>query len=356
MRTQVKPQPRIRVENVVPQVDCGRFPVKRTVGERLEVTATIFRDGADILVARLLYRGPGARRWSSTPLEPTGNDRFTGSFEVTACGRWEYAVEAWTDRTATWRDELQRKVKGGQKDLTSELAEGELLLGIEGLDVETALESTVTDKHGATKSTPLTIEVDREIGRFGAWYELFPRSFGGFAGVEQALPRLAEMGFDVIYLPPIHPIGKVNRKGPNNTLVTGRDDPGSPVGDRLATRAATTPSTPTSARSRTSTRSSQRAARARPRGRPRPRPAGCARPPVGEEHPEWFTTGPTARIAYAENPPKKYQDIYPSTSTTTPTGSAQALLRRRAPLDRPRRPDLPGRQPAHQAGARSGSG
>jgi starch synthase (maltosyl-transferring) len=228
VRTHVKPQPRIRVEQVRPEVDCGLHPVKRTVGEQVEVTATVIRDGHDVLGARVLYRGPGKRHWSSVPLESVGNDLFVGSFDVTSCGRWEYAVEAWSDRFATWRDELGRKVAAGQEDLSGELAEGELLLGIEGLDVETALASTASDKHGAMRTEPLVVEVDREIARFGAWYELFPRSFGGFAGVERALPRLAELGFDVVYFPPIHPIGRTGRKSRNNTLPARRGDPGSP--------------------------------------------------------------------------------------------------------------------------------
>src|SRR5262249_44840357 len=174
-----KPLPRIRVENVRPQLDCGQFPVKRTVGERVEITATVIRDGHDILRAAVLYREPGKRRFQSAPLEPVGNDLFSGSFAVTACGRWGYAVEAWSDRAATWRDELRRKVEAGQEDLSGELAEGEQLLGIPQLDVDTALASTASDRHGATKSELYAVEVDRELARFGAWYELFPRSFGG---------------------------------------------------------------------------------------------------------------------------------------------------------------------------------
>jgi len=196
VKTLRKPVPRIRVEQVRPQIDCGRFPVKRTVGERVEVSAVLIRDGHDILDACVLYREPGKRRFQSAPLEPlaTDVDRYVGSFTVTSCGRWEYLIEAWSDRAETWRDELRRKVEAGQEDLAGELAEGEQLLGIPQLDVETGLASTVSDKHGVTRSQLYGVEVDRELGRFGAWYELFPRSFGGFAGVERVLPQLAELG------------------------------------------------------------------------------------------------------------------------------------------------------------------
>src|SRR5262249_12835486 len=145
-----KPQPRIRIETVRPQVDCGRHPTKNTVGEDVEVSAKVFRDGHDVLGANVLYRGPRKRRWSSAPLELVNNDLFTGTFEVTECGPWEFAIEAWTDRFATFRDELERKVEAGQEDLSGELAEGSVLLGIPDLDLETALATTVTEKHGAT--------------------------------------------------------------------------------------------------------------------------------------------------------------------------------------------------------------
>src|SRR5437763_10703593 len=221
-----KPLPRIRIEAVSPQLDCGRFPVKRTVGERVDVSACVLRDGHEILGACVLYREPGKRRFQSAPLEPAGNDVFAGSFAVSGCGRWEYLVEAWSDRAATFRDELRRKVEAGQEDLAGELAEGEQLLGIPQLDVETALASDATDKHGATRTELFRVEVDREVARFGAWYELFPRSFGGFAGVERVLPQLAELGFDIVYLPPIHPIGRSGRKGRNNTMPAKKGDPG----------------------------------------------------------------------------------------------------------------------------------
>src|SRR5205807_374501 len=135
------------------------------------------------------------------------------------CGRWQYTIEAWGDRRATWRDELRRKVEGGQEDLSGELSEGAVLFEVDSLTVEEGLELGGGDRSGVTSlARPLELDVDRALARFGAWYELFPRSWGGFAGVERELPRLAELGFDVLYLPPIHPIGTTNRKGRNNAL------------------------------------------------------------------------------------------------------------------------------------------
>src|SRR3984957_5754870 len=227
-RTLMRSSSRIRIENVRPAVECGRHPVKRTLGDPVEVRATIFRDGNDVLGARLRYRGPGERRFASIPLEPLGNDLYAASFEPRECGRWQFTVEAWSDPLATWRGELRRRVEAGQEELSSELAEGELLLGIPALDLETALASTSSEEHDLVRAELLEVEVDPEVARFAAWYELFPRSFGGLAGVEAVLPELAELGFGVVYLTPIHPIGRTGRKGPNNTLHAAPGDPGSP--------------------------------------------------------------------------------------------------------------------------------
>jgi starch synthase (maltosyl-transferring) len=308
VRTLRKPLPRIRLERVRPQLDGGRFPVKRTVGERVEVSATVIRDGHEILAACVHYRGPGKRRFQSAPLEPLGNDLFAGSFQVTSCGRWQYLVEAWCDRAATFRDELRRKVAAEQEDLSSELAEGEQLLGIAPLDVETALASTVADKHGATKSELYGVEVDRELARFGAWYELFPRSFGGFAGVERVLPRLAELGFDVVYFPPIHPIGRSGRKGRNNTLPAKKGDPGSPwaIGAKEGGHDAVNPELGTL------DDFDRLVARAQEHNLEIALDFAIQCSPDHpwlKEHPEWFQHRPDGTIKYAENPPKRYQDI-----------------------------------------------
>jgi starch synthase (maltosyl-transferring) len=303
-----KSQPRIRVTEVRPQLDCGRFPVKRTVGDRVDVAATVIRDGHDVLGASVVYRGPGKRRFEAAPLEPVGNDVFAGSFAVTAPGRWEYAVDAWSDRAATWRDEVRRKVEAGQTDLRGELAEGELLLGIPQLDVETGLASSASDRHGVTRSEVLAVDVDRELARFGAWYELFPRSIGGFAGVEQVLPRLAELGFDVVYFPPIHPIGRTGRKGRNNTLPADPGDPGSPwaIGAKEGGHDAVHPELGTLADF------DRLVARAHEFGLEIAIDFAIQCSPDHpwlREHPGWFQHRPDGSIKYAENPPKRYQDI-----------------------------------------------
>jgi starch synthase (maltosyl-transferring) len=212
------PPPAILIRDVEPQVDCGRYPVKRVVGEDVVVTATIFRDGHDVLGAAIRYRPPGVRRWREAPLESLGNDGWRGSFNVDAPGRWAFGVIAWTDRIASWQREVTRKLEGGQTDLAGELSEGRALLG-EDVSLEEALAIQSDDRHGEVElNVKLGVEVDVELARFGAWYELFPRSWGGFAGVEKVLPQLAELGFDVVYLPPIHPNGHTNRKGSNNAV------------------------------------------------------------------------------------------------------------------------------------------
>ena len=172
----------------------------------------------------------GTRKWLERPLEPVGNDLWRGSFEPAQLGRWQFAIEAWVDRYATLLDELDRKLAAGQADLTSEQAEAEALFGPGEYDDWRAAAPALgaKDRHGKVASTPLEADVERERARFGAWYELFPRSWGGFKGVQKVLPQLAELGFDVIYLPPIHPIGTTNRKGRNNALIAEPGDPGSP--------------------------------------------------------------------------------------------------------------------------------
>src|SRR5918999_6232751 len=279
--------PRIVMQYPHPNVDGGRHPVKRCVGDTVEVSADVFRDGHEILRAVVRYRGPGDADWGETPMRwidrDVDGDRWAGAFELDRVGRWEFTVEAWSDLFATWRDELRRKLESGQHDLRGELSEGAVLLE-EALgrmrdggaaargDAETAAREHAADgeadrrlvehvlvtladpnapeqaKHDAAlgpellaaverhpdrhdstcleRSLPL--EVERVRARFGAWYELFPRSFGGFEGVRRRLPKLAELGFDVLYLPPIHPIGVTNRKGRNNSLEAKPGDPGSP--------------------------------------------------------------------------------------------------------------------------------
>jgi starch synthase (maltosyl-transferring) len=299
----------IQIRDVDPQVDCGRFPIKRVVGEEVVVSATIFRDGHHVLGAVVRFRAAGSRRWKEAPLEPLGNDRWRGSFRVDAPGRWTYTVAAWTDRIASWQDEVTRKVAGGQTDLAGELSEGQALLGDE-LSLEDALAVKSTDRHGLTElDVKLGVDVDVELARFGAWYELFPRSWGGFAGVERVLPQLAELGFDVVYLPPIHPIGRTNRKGRNNEVVAKPGDVGSPwaIGAKEGGHTAIHPELGTVEEFE------GLVARAREAGIEIALDFAIQCSPDHpwlEEHPEWFHRRPDGTLKYAENPPKKYQDIY----------------------------------------------
>jgi starch synthase (maltosyl-transferring) len=183
--------PRIQVQEVRPQIDCGRYPLKRTVGETVEVTARIFRDGHETLGATIRHRGPGSTRWAESPLEPVGNDVWVGSFEVDRPGLWSFRIEAWVDRVASFQEELRRKVAAGQEDLAGELSEGSALLGDENLTVEGALAAPAGMRSEKAWSATYDVDVDRVLARFGSWYELFPRSWGGFEGVRAVLPRFA---------------------------------------------------------------------------------------------------------------------------------------------------------------------
>jgi starch synthase (maltosyl-transferring) len=305
-----EPPPRIQIEDVRPVLDCGRYRPKRSVGDRVEVSATIFRDGHDLLGAAVRYKPPRGRRWLEAPMHHTGNDRWVAHFEVDRCGIWCFTIDAWTDRFATWRDELRRKVDAGQEDLSGELSEGAALFGRDELTLEEAFELHGGDRAGLVSlPKPLEVDVDRVRARFGAWYELFPRSFGGFAGVERMLPRLAELGFDVLYLPPIHPIGTTNRKGRNNALVAAPDDPGSPwaIGSEEGGHDAVHPELGTLADF------DRLVARAAEHGIDvcLDFAIQCSPDhPWLKQHPEWFHRRPDGTLKYAENPPKRYQDIY----------------------------------------------
>jgi starch synthase (maltosyl-transferring) len=346
-REQSAPPARILIERPEPMIDCGRYPAKRTVGDLVEVSADIWRDGHELLRAAVRYRGPGEEDWREAPMARIdahlAGDRWAGRFTVDRMGRWEYSIEAWTDPFATWRDELQRKLAAGQHDLAGELSEGELLLAeaaerAEGPDrslIEHALRSLRADippeaKHDAAlggelfaaieRSSPRheptalahtpAIEVDRERARFGAWYELFPRSWGGFVGVARVLPELAELGFDVVYLPPVHPIGETNRKGRNNSLAAGPNDPGSPwaIGlDGVGGHDALHPELGTMEDF------DEMVAVGREVGVEIALDFAIqcsADHPWLREHPEWFHRRPDGTLKYAENPPKRYQDIY----------------------------------------------
>jgi starch synthase (maltosyl-transferring) len=339
------PPPRIRILDVRPQIDGGRFDVKRTVGERLEVSAEVFRDGHDAIRAVLRHRAPGGD-WQEAPMawvdRDVDGDRWAGSFVPDREGIWAYEVGAFTDHFATWHDEVSRKRAAGGEDLAGEVIEGAELLRtarttaalIDGQRIDAALkvaEDEAADldakldavlhprlleavernpeRRDFVAGPPLSVEVERERARFGAWYELFPRSWGGFDGVREQLPRLAELGFDVVYLPPIHPIGHTNRKGANNALTAGPDDPGSPwaIGSELGGHEAIEPSLGDVA----SFEALLAAAREQGMEIAMDFAIQCsADHPWLKEHPEWFNHRPDGTLKYAENPPKKYQDIY----------------------------------------------
>jgi starch synthase (maltosyl-transferring) len=300
---------RIQIQEVRPQVDCGRYPLKRTVGERVEVTARIFRDGHETLGAAVRHRGPGTSRWAETPLEPLGNDVWAGAFEVDRPGLWSFRIDAWVDRIASLQEELRRKVAAGQADLTGELSEAALLLGEDEVSVEQALAAPSGTRSEKASSTTYSVDADRVLGRFGSWYELFPRSWGGFAGVRELLPRFAELGFDVVYLPPIHPIGRTNRKGRNNAETAQRGDVGSPwaIGSEEGGHDAIDPALGSEQEFRALVSDAKElgieialdfAIQCSPDH------------PWLKEHPEWFFRRPDGTLKYAENPPKRYQDIY----------------------------------------------
>jgi starch synthase (maltosyl-transferring) len=300
---------RIQILGIEPVVDCGRFGAKACVGDEVRVSATVFRDGHEVLGAALRVKPPGATRWRDEPMDDLGNDRFAASFTPDASGRWSYRIEAWVDPVASFQWELRRKVEGGQRELSSELAEGALLLRRDELTVEEALAAEPNQKLEKTASQTLYLEVDRQLARFGAWYELFPRSWGGFAGVEKLLPRFAELGFDVLYLPPVHPIGETNRKGRNNALAAGPEDPGSPwaIGGAEGGHTAINPELGSQADFE------RLVSRAREHGLEIALDYAIQTSPDHpwlKEHPEWFHRRPDGTLKYAENPPKRYQDIY----------------------------------------------
>ncbi len=343
--------PRIQILNPAPMIECGRFPAKRTVGEWVEVSADVFRDGHEILRAIVSHRGPDDEEWGEVPMRwidrEVDGDRWAGSFEVDRVGRWEFTVEAWSDLFATWRDELRRKLESGQHDLRGELSEGAVLLE-EALDrmkdgesdgdrrlVEHVLVTLADpsapdeakhdaalgpellaaverhpDRHDSTRlERSLPLEVERVRARFGAWYELFPRSFGGIEGVRKRLPKLAELGFDVLYLPPIHPIGVTARKGRNNSLEAKPGDPGSPwaIGGAEGGHDAIHPELGTVEEFEKLVEE----ARGHELEIALDFAIQCsADHPWLKEHPEWFNRRPDGTLKYAENPPKRYQDIF----------------------------------------------
>jgi len=332
---------RIQIHDVRPAVEDGRWPVKRSQGDDVVVECDIVRDGHEQLRAVVRHRPPGEEAFREEPMAQVTPDRWRGTFATGSLGLHAFQVEVWVDRVASWRSEVERKLAAGQEDLDGEMVEGAALheaaasrlkgagraavraaaaaLRGAGTAVDRAApalsEETMAALDGAggrperTRSEILLVDVDRERARVGAWYELFPRSWGGLAGVAEAVPGLAHLGFDVLYLPPIHPIGHTHRKGRNNTPVARPGDPGSPwaIGSEHGGHTAVEPAIGTLedlealvaiAADHGMEVALDFAIQCSPDH------------PWLAEHPEWFHRRPDGTLKYAENPPKRYQDIY----------------------------------------------
>ena len=355
---------RVIVERVTPEIDGGRFPIKRTVGEDVAVSVDLFADGHDVIAGVLRYRalpagrdasgnqrtGERDRDWHEVPLRPIENDRWGAQFRVESLGKAEYTIEAWVDYFGTWLKGLVAKAEAGQ-DVASELLEGADLVqhaasragdpgeNLRLLEIADKLRGDLTQRTrvstarqpelkammdarpdrsaSTTYERVLTVTVDPVRARCGAWYEMFPRSVtpdptrsGTFREAESRLQDIASMGFDVLYLPPVHPIGTTHRKGRNNSLQAEPGDPGSPwaIGSPDGGHTAVEPGLGTIEDFDRFVRVANRlgldmaldiAFQASPDH------------PWVREHPEWFRHRPDGTIKYAENPPKKYQDIYP---------------------------------------------
>ncbi len=337
---------RIALEDVYPELDCGRYPIKRGAGDTLEVWADIFRDGHDAIAAALLYRRAEEAHWREVPMRLFDNDRWVGRAPLAETGRYRYTIEAWSDRFASWRADTMKKRAAGD-DIALDLEDGSAMIRaalaragvedallLERLLAEFARGDTderarilfsrlllgamarAPDRSDATRyGRELEVIVDRPLARCAAWYEMFPRSQGKVPGQSATfddciarLPEIAAMGFDVVYLPPIHPIGRVNRKGRDNSLKAAPGDPGSPyaIGAAEGGHDAVHPELGgiegfrrflAAARALGLEVALDFAVQAAPDH------------PWVESHPEWFLFRPDGTIKYAENPPKKYQDI-----------------------------------------------
>ncbi len=343
----VEGRQRVVIEHLQPSVDGGRFPIKRVTGECVAVEVDAFADGHDRIAGVLRYRHESDLSWQEVPLTPKGNDRWHAEFEVTRLGRYRYTAAAWIDAFSTWQHDLQRRppddsdleliyrigaelvdraaahatdTEAKQLTTSAELLRSkvpEAMKRTAGLD--TAL-TRLMERHGerhfmTDASQELIVVVDPERARHGAWYEFFPRSCGNgehgrFSDCEPLLAYVTAMGFDVVYVPPIHPIGTTYRKGRNNNLVPTPDDVGSPwaIGGPDGGHTAVHSALGTLADFRKFVQTAKQhgldvaldlAYQCSPDH------------PYIREHPEWFRRRPDGSIQYAENPPKKYQDIYP---------------------------------------------
>jgi starch synthase (maltosyl-transferring) len=339
---------RVVIDRISPEVDGGRFPAKRVEGERMTVEADIFTDGADTIEAELLYRRSGRREWSAEPMSPLGNDLWSASFSVGAPGSYEYTVRAWVDHFITWQKGLQKKVAAGQDvgldlkigaaivELGAARSKGEdagtlhhhvglLSLGEREAALEAAFGEELTaamrrcpDKSiASTYEKVLLLQVDQRKAGFSTWYEFFPRSWAGepgrhgtFRDCMAMLPRIAQMGFDVVYLPPIHPIGTAKRKGKNNSLTALPGEPGScwAIGSPEGGHTSVHPELGTIGDFEAFVQEAERngisvaldiAFQCSPDH------------PWVLEHPQWFRWRPDGTVQFAENPPKRYEDILP---------------------------------------------
>ena len=342
--------PSVLIDNLQPLIDCGRSAIKRIVGEDLVVEADIFKDGHDVVAAILKWRVVGKRAWRETPMTFVDNDRWRGVCTLYDQAIHEYTVEAWTDTFRSWQQEFAKKFEGGISDLRSEALEGAAIVKaaanrarnradsarlrefaeqiVTGANSEIyaiaqsgeldVLMATYPDRADATQYEPIPqVVVDRPVAVFGAWYEFFPRSAEGRGGrgstFRDCLPRVDDakaMGFDVIYFPPIHPIGRANRKGRNNSVTCKPGDPGVPwaIGGEAGGHKAVEPSLGTLE----DFDWLQKEIRRRGMEIALDFAINCSPDhPYVKEHPEWFYKRPDGTIKYAENPPKKYEDIYP---------------------------------------------
>jgi len=342
--------PSVVIDNLQPLIDCGRSAIKRIVGEDLVVEADIFKDGHDVVAAVLKWRVVGKRAWRETPMTFVDNDRWRGVCTLYDQAIHAYTVEAWTDTFRSWQQEFAKKFEGGISDLRSEALEGAAIVKaaanrarnradsarlrefaeqiVTGANSEIyaiaqsgeldVLMATYPDRADATQYEPIPqVVVDRPVAVFGAWYEFFPRSAEGRGGrgstFRDCLPRVDDakaMGFDVIYFPPIHPIGRANRKGRNNSVTCKPGDPGVPwaIGGEAGGHKAVEPSLGTLE----DFDWLQKEIRRRGMEIALDFAINCSPDhPYVKEHPEWFYKRPDGTIKYAENPPKKYEDIYP---------------------------------------------
>jgi starch synthase (maltosyl-transferring) len=339
---------RVVIENVEPEIDCGRFPIKRVVGEKVVVTADVFADGHDTISAKLLYRAPRDQEWKETPMRLIENDRWIGEFIIEEIGLYRYTVEGWVDQFKTWQRDLKKKLDAGQEEMADLLIGAKYIEGtLEGASDEdkgkikrlieilkkgdekkavlSALGEEVTElmyrypdrRFSTTYEKELRVVVDRKKALVSTWYELFPRSCspepgrqGTFKDCERLLPEIAKMGFDVLYFPPIHPIGKTNRKGKNDSLEVSPEDVGSPwaIGSEEGGHKALHPKLGTFEDFDHLVRKAKHygielaldlAFQCSPDH------------PYIKDHPEWFRWRPDGTVQFAENPPKRYEDIIP---------------------------------------------